>query len=384
MTTGAPPRRRVVAALILVAGTATCLGAASVDLPRQDADLPGIARDAMSQALPRWHTTEVVNAIVYGTRGFDTFGETFLLLSAVVGVIVVCRGRERRRVFLQEERLGRREQAEARRAGAGPRGRGRRSDVERAEGLEQGQVEGSDRDLDRERRDERLGRRGPVSSAAMTVVVRAGTRTVLPVLAVAGVYLAAWGYSPGGGFPAGAVLAGVVLLAYAANGYRAVRRFVRPALLEVVELAGAAAIVAIEVLGLALKGSISANWLPLGTAKTIQGGGILQAFSGSELLEVGTGLLLVVFSLLAMETYLLLVSMAYRRGGTAPVLVDTPKGRSVESVVHGRVADPVLQNFCLTAIIIGVAVTGVFLAVVVGVAQHYRSLDADDVRVMRG
>jgi multicomponent Na+:H+ antiporter subunit B len=301
MTTGAPPRRRVVAALILVAGTATCLGAASVDLPRQDADLPGIARDAMSQALPRWHTTEVVNAIVYGTRGFDTFGETFLLLSAVVGVIVVCRGRERRRVFLQEERLGRREQAEARRAGAGPRGRGRRSDVERAEGLEQGQVEGSDRDLDRERRDERLGRRGPVSSAAMTVVVRAGTRTVLPVLAVAGVYLAAWGYSPGGGFPAGAVLAGVVLLAYAANGYRAVRRFVRPALLEVVELAGAAAIVAIEVLGLALKGSISANWLPLGTAKTIQGGGILQAFSGSELLEVGTGLLLVVFSLLAME-----------------------------------------------------------------------------------
>ncbi len=50
----------------------------------------------------------------------------------------------------------------------------------------------------------------------------------------------------------------------------------------------------------------------------------------------------------------------------------------------GSVSDPVLQNFCLTAIIIGVAVAGVFLAVVVRVAEHYRSLDADDIRAMRG
>jgi multicomponent Na+:H+ antiporter subunit C len=107
--------------------------------------------------------------------------------------------------------------------------------------------------------------------------------------------------------------------------------------------------------------------------------GLWAVLTRRNLVKIVMGL-----SLMESSTYLLLVSMAYRRGGTAPVLVDTPKGRSVESVVHGRVADPVLQNFCLTAIIIGVAVTGVFLAVVVGVAQHYRSLDADDVRVMRG
>jgi multicomponent Na+:H+ antiporter subunit B len=88
---------------------------------------------------------------------------------------------------------------------------------------------------------------------------------------------------------------------YAAYGYRAVGSVVSPAPLETAELAGAAAIIAIEVLGLVLKGSFSANWLPLGTPQTIRAGGILQAFSGSELLEVGTGLLLVVFSLLAME-----------------------------------------------------------------------------------
>ena len=43
-----------------------------------------------------------------------------------------------------------------------------------------------------------------------------------------------------------------------------------------------------------------------------------------------------------------------------------------------------LQNFCLTAIVIGVAVSAVFLAVVVRIAQHYRSIDADDVRELRG
>ena len=50
----------------------------------------------------------------------------------------------------------------------------------------------------------------------------------------------------------------------------------------------------------------------------------------------------------------------------------------------GGVADPVLQNFCLTAVVIGVAVTAVFLSVVVRIAQHYRTLDSDRVREMRG
>jgi multicomponent Na+:H+ antiporter subunit C len=44
----------------------------------------------------------------------------------------------------------------------------------------------------------------------------------------------------------------------------------------------------------------------------------------------------------------------------------------------------VLQNFCLTAIVIGVAITAVFLTVVVRSAQHYRSLDAADLTELRG
>jgi multicomponent Na+:H+ antiporter subunit C len=90
-------------------------------------------------------------------------------------------------------------------------------------------------------------------------------------------------------------------------------------------------------------------------------------------------------SLMESSTYLLLVSMAYRHGSTAPVLMSPPPGLSLKRMAAGRaVADPVLQNFCLTAIVIGVAVSGVFLTVVVRVAQHYRTLDADRARVLHG
>jgi multicomponent Na+:H+ antiporter subunit C len=107
--------------------------------------------------------------------------------------------------------------------------------------------------------------------------------------------------------------------------------------------------------------------------------GLWAVLTRRNLVKIVMGL-----SIMESSTYLLLVSMAYRKGGTAPVLFEPPEGRTVENLVTGAVADPVLQNFCLTAIIIGVAVTGVFLAVVVRVAQHYRSLDADEIRAMRG
>src|SRR5690348_18282456 len=81
-------------------------------MPREHAPLPLIARYALEIAIPRWKLTEPVNEIVYGTRGFDTFGETFLLLAAVVSVIVITRPREPRRGYFGEESAGAREQAE--------------------------------------------------------------------------------------------------------------------------------------------------------------------------------------------------------------------------------------------------------------------------------
>jgi multicomponent Na+:H+ antiporter subunit B len=41
--------------------------------------------------------------------------------------------------------------------------------------------------------------------------------------------------------------------------------------------------------------------MPLAEQQTIPSGGILQVFSGGEFIEVGTGLVLVIFALLAMR-----------------------------------------------------------------------------------
>jgi multicomponent Na+:H+ antiporter subunit B len=245
----------------------------------------------MTVAIPKWHSLEPVNEVVYGTRGFDTFGETFLLLAAVVGIGVVARGREPRRGFIGEELAGAREQ----RQDPPDVGSHAEAEAEQAESEEQGHARGpATPDA------ERLGTPAPERSEAMSVVVRSAVRTVSPVLAIAGLYLVAWGYSPGGGFPGGAVLLGVVLLAYVSLGYRRVEKVVRPGLIEPLELGGAIAIIAIEALGLVFKGSFSANWLPLGQLQTIPSGGVLQAFSGAELAEVATGLTMAIFGLLGM------------------------------------------------------------------------------------
>ncbi len=182
--------------------------------------------------------TEPVNEIVYGTRGFDTFGETFLLLAAVVSVSTLARSRETRSEYVGEATAGRDEQR-----GSDPHEKQTPKESE-ARAAELGEQDNAPEAVDTDRSP--LGSPGPEQAEAMTVIVRVAARLAAVVLAVAAVYLAAWGYSPGGGFPAGAALGGVVVLLYAALGYRRVRRVVRPSVLEPLELAGAAAIIAMS------------------------------------------------------------------------------------------------------------------------------------------
>ena len=285
------PEHRRWAGLVLAAGMAVALGAAMAGLPDDHAPLPAVARYAMEVALPRWGLLEPVNEIVYGTRGFDTFGETFLLLSAVVSVILITRSREPRRGYFGESAAGARERRQA-------------DPAQPADASEQAAraAEHREQDDDAPATPDAvpLGTPAPETAEAMTVVTRTAIRIALPVLAVAGLYLAAWGYSPGGGFPGGAVLVGVLLLAYAALGRRRIATVIRPGLLEGIELGGATAIISTELLGLLLRGSFSANWLPLAQPGTILSGGIAQLFSGSELIEVGTGLAIAIFALIGM------------------------------------------------------------------------------------
>jgi multicomponent Na+:H+ antiporter subunit B len=287
------PLHRPWLGVVLVAGLLAVLVVGFVRMPRESAQLPDIARQALNVALPSWGTTEPVNEIVYGTRGFDTFGETFLLLAAVVAVVLLARTRETRTEYVGEAAAGRVEQQ---RSDPHERESAREAEARAAEVAEQDDAH-EPVEADRSR----LGTPGPERAEAMTVIVRVAARIASVVLAVTAIYLAAWGYSPGGGFPAGAALAGVAVLLYASLGYRRVRRVVRPSVLEPLELAGAAAIIGVELIGLLRKGSFGANWIPLAPPGTIRSGGILQPFSGAELIEVGTGLTIAIFSLLGMR-----------------------------------------------------------------------------------
>jgi multicomponent Na+:H+ antiporter subunit B len=287
------PAHRPWLGMVLAAGLFAVLAVAMAGLPGDRAPLPAVARQALAVALPQWGLAEPVNEVVYGTRGFDTFGETFLLLAAVVSVVVISRSREPRSGYFGEAAAGAREQAD--------------DDPDRPADASEQEARAAERDEQPGRPAGPLtpdavplGTPAPETAQAMTVVTRTAIRLALPVLMVAGLYLAAWGYSPGGGFPGGAVLAGGLLLAYAAFGHRAVARVARPAVLETAELCGAAAIIATEILGLVLRGSVSANWLPLAQPDTPLSGGIAQLFSGSELVEVGTGLAIAIFSLIGM------------------------------------------------------------------------------------
>jgi multicomponent Na+:H+ antiporter subunit C len=107
--------------------------------------------------------------------------------------------------------------------------------------------------------------------------------------------------------------------------------------------------------------------------------GLYTVLTKRNLLKIVMGL-----SLMEASTYLLLLSFAYRAHSTAPVLLNPPSGQSPAQLAQSTVADPVLQNVCLTAIVIGVAVTGVSLAVVVRISHHYRTLDSHQVRALQG
>lgn len=280
-------------AVTLTGATAAALLIGLLRLPREGSALPDVARHALDIALPLWGQADPVNEVVYGSRGFDTFGETFILLAAVIAVSTLARSREPRREYVGEATAGRAEQAKF-----DPRG-GETERDKQTRRAEEAEEEGGEPLPDPD--GIQLGMRAPERAEAMSVVVRVAALVAVIVLAVAAIYLGAWGYSPGGGFPSGAAITGVILLVYVALGHRAVNPLVRPAVMEPVEIAGALVIIAIGVVGLAIKGSLFANWVPLGEPQTILAGGTNQPYSLAEFIEVATGLTIAVFALLGMR-----------------------------------------------------------------------------------
>jgi multicomponent Na+:H+ antiporter subunit C len=81
---------------------------------------------------------------------------------------------------------------------------------------------------------------------------------------------------------------------------------------------------------------------------------------------------IVCLSVLQASTYLLLLSIGYRRGGAAPVFADIPTGRLA--------VDPVVQALSLTDVVVGATVTALLLAIAVQVHKRTGTLDPDNLR----
>lgn len=76
------------------------------------------------------------------------------------------------------------------------------------------------------------------------------------------------------------------------------------------------------------------------------------------------------------STYVLLLAIGYRHGGTAPVFSDASTSE--------KVVDPVVQALTLTDIVVGATVTALLLALAIQVDKRHRTVDPDELRDLRG
>jgi multicomponent Na+:H+ antiporter subunit B len=163
-------------------------------------------------AVPERSTTDVVTAVNFDYRGFDTLGEEFILFAAVVGVASILRK-------LRGERT-------------------------------------------RQPDDDAAGRHVPETSLPIRLT---GLGLVAPTVLV-GIYIVAHGHqTPGGGFQGGVILATALLLTYLAGDYMTLRAVGPVWLIELAEGLGAAAFALIGVAGLVAGSAFFENVLGKGT-----------------------------------------------------------------------------------------------------------------------
>jgi multicomponent Na+:H+ antiporter subunit C len=86
--------------------------------------------------------------------------------------------------------------------------------------------------------------------------------------------------------------------------------------------------------------------------------------------------LVICLSVMQSATYVLLLSVGYRTGGTAPVFKDVPVGTPA--------VDPVVQALALTDVVVGVTVTALLLGLAVQQHKRFGTLDPERLRALRG
>ena len=182
------------------------------------------------------HVTNMVSAVNFDYRGFDTLGEEFMLLCAVTGVTVLLRGT-------------RGEQLSAR----------------------PGKVEG--RSIQRR-------------SDGVAMICRMMGGLVL----LFGVYVVLHAMTtPGGGFQGGAILASGALLVFLGEGYRAWRRLIKSEIMDASEGLGATLYALCGFASMALGAPFLRNILPLGKPGDLFSGGLMLVENAGVALAVAGG-----------------------------------------------------------------------------------------------
>jgi multicomponent Na+:H+ antiporter subunit B len=193
-------------------------------------------------AVPRRHATDIVTALNFDIRAFDTLGEEFLLFGSVAGVALLMRR-------LREDR---------------------------------------EQDLRRSVDDH--------SFAGASAGLQLASLVLIPMLIALGCYVVVHGaLTPGGGFQGGIVLAAGPLAILLAGRYLAMRRLAPSWALEATEAIGAAGYALIGVAGLIIASVYLKNFLPLGTPAMLLSAGMIPINSIAVGLEV-TGAFLIVWT----------------------------------------------------------------------------------------
>jgi multicomponent Na+:H+ antiporter subunit B len=187
-------------------------------------------------AVPERSTTDVVTAVNFDYRGFDTLGEEFILFAAVIAVASILRTL-----------------------------RGERS---------------------RPADDDAADRDAPDTSLLVRVT---GLGLVAPVILV-GIYIVAHGHqTPGGGFQGGVILATALLLTYLAGDYATMRAVGPTWLIELAEGTGAAGFALIGVAGLVAGTAFFENVLGKGTPGELLSSGTIPLSNAAVGLAVTGG-----------------------------------------------------------------------------------------------
>jgi multicomponent Na+:H+ antiporter subunit B len=183
-------------------------------------------------AVPQRHATDVVTAVNFDYRAFDTMGEEFILLASVTGLAILLR---------QHRGEGERPSAEA---------------------------------------DEPHFKDTSDALAALSLLL------VGPTLVLGGYIVTHGTLTPGGGFQGGVILAGALIMAFLGGRYLAVKLIAPHALVEVSEAVGAAGYAFVGIGGLVFAAVFFRNFIALGTSGELLSAGTMPLSNIAVGLEV--------------------------------------------------------------------------------------------------